>query len=389
MMTAQYASAGKLAPLTSLRFVAAMMVVIQHGYGEFDTLRDTFAGFPLNGGVSFFFVLSGFILAYAHPQISSVSSAVDFWVKRFARIWPVHIATLIILLIFVGANTSGGSFGTTGALASNLLLLQAWFDDTRYVFSFNSVAWSISVEAFFYAMFPLLIYRIKQTWPMKLAVCAFIAALMCLFYQDQFAMGLVAETRYPSWVLIQFNPLARLLEFVTGITAYVIWRKYLQQISVSPATWTAIEIGVITAFVFIWMQSRSLPVHLFGDFARNWFHQAGQFIIPTTMIIILMATSRGAFSLLLSKRPLVFLGEVSFSLYMIHQIVLRWYQSDRSVFAGYSNDAIMIWYIGASLIAAIALWAIVEQPCRRIVLSAYRKAVASPPASPNTSGQAA
>lgn len=391
MMTAHHTSAIKLAPLTSLRFLAAMLVVVQHGYGEFETLRTIFIGFPVNGGVSFFFVLSGFILAYAHPRLPSLSSAVDFWVKRFARIWPVHIAALIVLVISIGVGAPGGSFVTPAALASNLLLQQAWFNDTRYVFSFNSVAWSISVEAFFYAMFPLLIYRIEQTWPIKLALCAVIVVLVCLFYQDQFAMGLVAETRYPGWVLIQFNPPARLLEFMAGMTAYVLWRKYLQGVSMSRSTWTAIEVGVIAAVVIVWMQSRTVPVHLFGDFSNNWFRQAGAFIIPTTMIIVLMATSRGAFSLFLSWRPLVFLGEISFSLYMIHQIVLRWHQANRSIFAGYSSDAILMWYLASSLVAAILLWAIVENPCRRAILSAYRMAITvkTPQVTPAVSRQSA
>lgn len=365
---------GKLAPLTSLRFIAAMMIVMHHGHAEFKTLGTALVGVPLSGGVSFFFVLSGFILAYAHPQVPSLAAAADFWVKRFARIWPVHLATLMVLLLFIGSNSSGGTFETSGALASNVLLLQAWFNDFRYVFSFNAVSWSISVEAFFYAVFPLLIYRIEQTWPIKLVLCTFIVALLCLFYQDQFAMGLIPESRFPSWVIIQFNPLARLLEFMVGMTAFVLWRKYLQEISISRSVWTVIEVTVIAAAILSWKQSQYLPVHLLGDFARGWWFLAGIFIVPATLIIILMATSRGVVSSILSQRPFIFLGEISFSLYMIHQLVLRWYQVNRPVFDGYSNDAVLIWYVGASIIAAIGLWAVVETPCRHAILSAYRKA---------------
>lgn len=379
----------KLAPLTSLRFIAAIMIVCHHGHAEFKTMGAAVAGLPLNGGVSFFFVLSGFILAYAHPQVPTLSSACDFWIKRFARIWPVHIATLLFLLLVVGSRTAGGTIQSAGALASNILLLQTWFNDLRYIFSYNSVSWSISAEVFFYLMFPVLIYRIDQTWPTKLALCAVMVVLACIIYQ-QIATTLPAS-KTSSSLLIQFSPFSRLLEFMTGITALVLWRKYLQNVSLSRSAWTIIEVVVLTAAVAIWMQSNHLPVHIFGDFGYGWWYQAGIFIVPATLIIGLMATSQGALANFLSKRPLVFLGEISFSLYMIHQLVLRWYEGDRSAFDGYSNDAVMIWYVGASLVAAIALWALVEQPCRRVLLAAYRKATTSPkaPMTPSTSGQSA
>lgn len=381
----------KLLPLTSLRFIAALMIVLHHGRDEFQTIGNAVAGIPLAGGVSFFFILSGFILAYSYPQIPSLSSAVDFWVTRFARIWPLHIATLAIVLYVINSNTSGGTFGTTGAFASNVLLLQAWLSDFRYIFSYNAVSWSISVEAFFYAMFPLLIYRIEQTWPLKLLLCAVIVVLVCLLYQEQANAGNFPATRIPSWALIQFNPLARLLEFMLGITACVLWRRYLQKIQLSRAIWTVIEVVLIAAAIFAWMQLRDVPVHLLGDFARGWWYLAGMFIIPATLTILLMATSRGVISKMLSYRPCVFLGEISFSLYMIHQLVLRWYQGDRSVFAGYSSDAVMVWYIVTSLVAAAVLWAVVEKPCMRTILAFYRKnsAVRTPQVAPSLSEQSA
>ena len=362
----------KLAPLTSLRFVAAMMILFHHGHAEFKTIGTAVAGLPLSGGVSFFFVLSGFILAYSNPRIPSFSAALEFWGKRFARIWPIHIATILLLLV-MNAKISGGTFETAGAITANVLLLQSWFSDFRYIFSLNAVSWSISAEAFFYLLFPALIYRIDQTWAVKLALCSVLVVLSCLFYQDQATAGTLPESVFPTWMLIQFSPPARLLEFMAGIVAFVLWRKHLQNLAISRAGWTVIEAIVIAIAVTAWMQSHRIPVHLLGDFARGWWFLAGVFIVPATLIILLMATSKGIISTVLNKRPLVFLGEISFSLYMVHQLVLRFYQNSRSLFNGYPNDAVMIWYIGTSILAAAILWLAVEEPCRRVIVARFRR----------------
>src|SRR4029077_17422654 len=92
----------KTAPLnglTSLRFFAATMIVIGHGSGEFGFHLSPDSLFALNSGVSFFFVLSGFILYYNYPALPNRSAVSAFYAARFARIWPLHIFALILVLI--------------------------------------------------------------------------------------------------------------------------------------------------------------------------------------------------------------------------------------------------------------------------------------------------
>ncbi len=364
----------KLSSLTGARFIAALMVLLHHGLTEFPVVKSAFGWAPLNSGVGFFFILSGFILAYAHPQIPSFTSALEFWVKRFARIWPVHIAVLLLLVAVVGNKASGGTFQTPGALAANILLLQTWFNDFRYVFSYNSVSWSISVEAFFYAMFPVLIYRAEKTWPLKLAICCAIIVLTCLFYQEQKSMGLIGDNAsIPAWAMIQFNPLARLLEFMTGITAFVLWKKHLRTLRLNFSTWVIIELAILGVAAGIWVAMHSMPVRMLGEFGRGWFYQVGMVIVPALLILTLLATSRGPLAMLLGSRPFVFLGEISFSLYMVHQVVLRWYQSDRSVFADAPSHSALVFYITASLLGAFLLWRFVEVPCRQQIIAAFRE----------------
>jgi peptidoglycan/LPS O-acetylase OafA/YrhL len=78
-----------------MRFFAAAMIVVFHSGGRLTTL------FALEQGVSFFFVLSGFILTYVYPTLSGGHRLRDFYVARVARIWPAHLATFLLLLCLI------------------------------------------------------------------------------------------------------------------------------------------------------------------------------------------------------------------------------------------------------------------------------------------------
>jgi peptidoglycan/LPS O-acetylase OafA/YrhL len=105
--------------------------------------------------VGLFFVLSVFILTYLHPQLEDWASTRDFLALRIARIWPAHLVTLFAAGVIHGyllALPSGGL-----KLLANILMVQAWIPIIGWIFSYNSLSWSISTEFFFYLTFPLLI----------------------------------------------------------------------------------------------------------------------------------------------------------------------------------------------------------------------------------------
>jgi peptidoglycan/LPS O-acetylase OafA/YrhL len=146
----------KLDALTSLRFVAAAMIVFFHVPAEFGLSLDPYKPFMLGHAVSFFFVLSGFILALVYPDLEGKGRVGRFWLARFARLWPVHIAAFISTFILFDAQ-----WKTHFALV-NLLMLQAWFPLLEYLFVYNSVSWSISVECFFTCAFRFLCWTGKK-----------------------------------------------------------------------------------------------------------------------------------------------------------------------------------------------------------------------------------
>jgi peptidoglycan/LPS O-acetylase OafA/YrhL len=140
-----------LKPLTSLRFVAAMMVFFHH----FPPTAHFAGAYSLGpAGLGFFFLLSGFILTHTYHRDFTgalVSGRIrSFYVARIARIYPIYIATTVIAILAVMVPGGEPWTGTRQAV-SEVLLLQAWSPDPSAV---NPPAWSISAEAFFYALFP-------------------------------------------------------------------------------------------------------------------------------------------------------------------------------------------------------------------------------------------
>jgi len=154
--------------LTSLRFFAALYVLMFHYTSISGSIFEGQVVRMGYTGVTFFFVLSGFILAHNYHQVDFAKPGAIFRyvLARFSRIYPVYLLSLLagmpFLLVSFGKVTSGV---TTTMAASSLLVapfgLQAWFPGTAC--SLNCPSWSISVEAFFYLMLPFLLAPIMRT----------------------------------------------------------------------------------------------------------------------------------------------------------------------------------------------------------------------------------
>ena len=147
----------KLYPLTSLRFFAALCVVVLHAANHGLLPQELVQMFDLSKAVSFFFVLSGFVLGYANN--GRAIDALRFYQARFARVWPATALSIIFVLLvlpqFIYLPSASTSWPSGFVFLLNLLCLQALFPIPNIYFGFNAVVWSISVEAFFYFCFPL------------------------------------------------------------------------------------------------------------------------------------------------------------------------------------------------------------------------------------------
>lgn len=121
-----------LYPLTGLRFVAAAMIVLWHISGQFGLPPVILGGWPLTAGVSFFFILSGFILTHAHSKMAGGGKPYSFYVSRIARIWPAHVACFLLLFVLVRNVPETGTSGSIWAALANIFIVQAWAPETAF-----------------------------------------------------------------------------------------------------------------------------------------------------------------------------------------------------------------------------------------------------------------
>lgn len=295
---------GSLLPsLTSLRFGAALLVFARHLQPLFESIGvGGTKPFLLQGasGVSFFFLLSGFILMWTQREDLPARA---FYRNRFARVWPTHAATWVIAL-FIAAVTAGGT--TAWVAGVNLVLLQSWFPSSSVYLSANTVSWSLSCEALFYLLFPVFVIVAARTRrPVVLMTAAVIA------------FGLIASAvllapidgELKVWIVTYFPPV-RALEFLAGMLACAAVRsERLPRIPLVPAL-----IGMAAVYVAAGFAPAriSLVTHSF------------LLIFPFLAVVVAAAQRDISGASGMMHRPWALaLGEWSFAFYLVHLMVIE------------------------------------------------------------------
>jgi peptidoglycan/LPS O-acetylase OafA/YrhL len=365
----------KLDALTSWRFFAAALIVQLHASAFFN-LPKIYEHFQISQGVSFFFVLSGFILAYNYGEPRGRSWR-DFYVARFARIWPAHIAALALFLVLAAqplAGLTGDGKHRVGLFFANALMLHSWIPTQEAAFSFNAASWSISTEFTFYLLFPLIILSKRGRLP-------WLSLLMSLALTLGF-IGLSAHRNLPLALPVNrisligtllVNPLARLWEFVLGAFAYFAFKAYKdrRQPANSVALWSGLEACAVgCAVLAMWASIYGRFANAAPDAVRYYIVWAGS--APAFCAVILVfAFGRGYLSRVFSTRPLIFLGEISYSLYLVHIPVLVYFTRFPERFSG-KTWAYLV-YLGATAAVSCALHFIVESPMRSIIRRTFSR----------------
>jgi peptidoglycan/LPS O-acetylase OafA/YrhL len=355
----------KIDALTSLRFFAAALIVVLHGTQVFGPIQFT-NHFAIFQAVGFFYVLSGFILAYTYEGLPLTRPALSrYAIARTARVLPVHLFTAVLTYLLIE-----GAHGPLPAMVSNLFLLQAWIPGNDYVFSLNGVSWSISDEAFFYAMLPLLLVDLRRVWLRNLLACALITSSVLYLARN-------SVDPYRTWANY-ILPLTRLVEFVVGVSAFYLYRHlspWVKRLSTRSAT--ILEIAAVVATIASMhycmdiVQMRGVS-QVLGNAFQGWFGSSGSCLVFGALILIL-ACEAGRVSWLLAQPALVYLGGISFALYMFHQIVVRVLLEHPSWLTHTPTWINYSAYIATALLGAAAINRFIEDPAREAVLRIYRQ----------------
>ena len=374
----------RLEALTALRFIAAVVVVVAHGAGEFGLMLPPAAIYGSAAALSFFFVLSGFILAWNYPVLHAPGARRRFLWLRFARVWPLHVFAIVVFVACAPRQVwVADGIDAVLALALHLTLLQAWIPVTGYVGAFNPVAWTLSVDVFFYLVFPWLLAPVRRAPWLALAAALAVSAAGPLT-ADFFA---AARSDLPlhafnPYALDRFFPPSRLVEFVLGMAgarAFVAWRRRLPA---GRAASTLLEVVAIVAAILAIgsLQRAPYAARVVGPAVADWLAQVGA--APVLMaLIVALAHGRGAIAAALAAPTAIRLGELGFAVYLLHLAVLfvvPWPRLTAAI-GGVGSAAV---FATALLGVAYVAWRFVEVPARQALVRIYeRRASASSPAS--------
>lgn len=354
-----------LPALTGLRFVAALLVVVHH----FCRLP---ASVPLVGnvinsglvGVNLFFILSGFILAYTYltPDGQLRGSRRAFWIARVARVYPVYLLGVVIGCgPFLWDRDAPTQHLLRLALLPVLTLTQSWIP--ALTATWNPPGWSLSDEAFFYALFPLLGVQFGRLARRQVLVALGLLWLLTLIGPTLYLACVPpqAQTSGAYWEqIVSFVPLLRLPEFLMGVALGRLF--VLTPFMPRACRWRGLVAVTVGAIALALVFSAYLPYDLFHLSLVDPLFAA---------LIYLLAYQRGHIVQLLSTPIARTLGEASYALYIIHWPVWAWltHLTGTPAAAAAHPLSFFLAYLALTVVLSLLVWRLLEQPLRRRIRS--------------------
>lgn len=343
----------KIDQLTFTRFIAAMAVVIFHAGRNFFPF-DIYPLDPLlsagTTAVRYFFILSGFVMSLVYFRPETKFDFKGYWLARFSRIYPIYLVSFMLTCIHY-IDIVGGT--STKKYLASLFLYQAWLPD--YALSFNFPAWSLSIEVFFYLIFPFIAILMARS---KRSVRMWIWISMAFWAISQFvASRLTFTLPHTNYVvnLISYFPLMHLSYFFLGAVGGM-W--YVQRGRSDPSSQTVVRLLLLAGLglVSAGLLARSaLGVNVIKGM-----------LAPFLLLVILALVMETTFvSRLLSHPWLVRLGDASYGVYILHMPVY-WILGDLEKLTSIRPPDAAFFYLYVVILIGLSLllhvW--VERPAR-------------------------
>lgn len=382
---------GEIKALTGLRIVAAVWVVLFHFRPMLSDIspdfRESLAPVLNCGaqGVDLFFILSGFVLTWNYldrmGRSWSTRATLHFLWLRLARVWPVYLVTLhlaallVILSLHVGhVPLPEASDLTAISYVRQVLLVQLWFEPFFDGTSWDGPAWSISAEWLAYLLFgvlALVVFRMKLATRartlMWLAVAASLPPVVLLLASGHF---------YTPW-----SWLPRIVtQFAAGALACAAVRRLrLTERGRHIAGYVSLLLVAAVVGVLYWFSTHPISGVVEND-------SGGVVDVLFIPLVITLAVGLGSLPRLLATRVMVYGGQISFCLYMVHELVhTTWgWAVEQFELKPWESDSPWKWNILGLIVIALTLssllYHVVEEPARRWM----RRMVDVRPANPPT-----
>ena len=303
--------------LTFTRFIAILIVLFFHGSGGvyFQALSVYLPSALLlsaTTSVTYLYVLSGFVMSLVYYRPQEKFSIGKYWTSRIIRLYPLYIISFLLVCYYYIDYIARIKPQKTLA---NVFMLQAWWPP--YAQSFNYASWSMTVEFFFYAIFPFF-----TIWAYRQSTKKLISVSIILWVMSQVIHNILWIGYYPANVnFLVYFPLFHLNSFILGAVGGI-WflragRGQVIKSYISPLVFWG---GVILASVYIVAGSK------FIQLPNNLELMTGLLAPVFTIIIVALALDKSRLSTIFNYPALVALGETSYGLYILHVPFIWIYQ---------------------------------------------------------------
>jgi peptidoglycan/LPS O-acetylase OafA/YrhL len=349
--------------LTGIRALAALWVVFHHGFLQLHSNHENISAFLFNlsekgwMGVDLFFILSGFVMTFVHYQDFNNNISKDkmknYMFRRFSRVYPVHLfCTLILIALYL----------------ISIFILKTKFDHGNFTFSkllytltltnglgipestgWNLPSWSLGAEFLAYLCFPFIInFFIKSIDSLKWLISMIVAIMLF-----KISLALVINHGEKYFLSESFTVLRVLSCFTTGTLLLKIYRKVKLNLRIA-------DFLSLSSFVLIVIltQIDITLLHLY-------FYE-----ILFILLIFSLSYDGPISKVIFGNKLAIYLGKTSFSLYMIHSIVLILFKQISKKYIGHESILFIV-YITACYLAVYPIYEIIENKSRIALMRWY------------------
>ena len=352
-------TAERVSSLTGVRAVAALLVVATHAAYTTGLYPQGYLGLVYSRmeiGVPIFFVLSGFLLFRPWVQASANDSPAPS-VRRYSwhrvrRIMPAYAVTVLAAYLVYHFRTAGPNPGHTWeGLFRNLTLTQIYTDNYLYSYLHQGLTqmWSLAVEVAFYVALPLLAYLL-------LVVLCRRAWRPGLLLAGLFALAAIS----PAWLTLVHSVDWLPDSAQLWLPTYLVWflggmmLAVLQAMDVKAYALACIPLALVCYLIVstpIAGEPTTSPSELREALAKTAFYA----VIATLVVAPLALGNRGWYSRVLASRPMVFLGEISYEIFLIHLVLMELVMVEILRYPIYTGSVALL-FVGTMVVTIPVAW---------------------------------
>lgn len=337
--------------LTGVRALAAYMVYIHHYNNSGNGVFQSFFA-ELHTGVTLFFVLSGFLIAFRYLAIEKLDFK-NYMINRIARIYPMYFILTTLTFLFYAITTTGVDLNIILLYFSNITFMKGFFDD--FMFSGIAQGWTLTVEETFYILAPFILFLVKRRLASLLIIPILLLSLGFLIVKIFGHLDFYGFFGSNDFMLIR-TFFGRCVEFFAGIGLAVFFKKNKIKPTGNYLTYIGFAVIIICIYILALAANAGNGIeHPFGKVINN-------LILPLFGVSIFylgLLTEKTIISKILQSRLCVFIGKSSYVFYLIHIGFLA------TLLKGFISNSWLLFLI-LNLVAML-LFKYVEEPLNTLI----------------------